>query len=158
MARAKSEPKKRSSKSRPSYSAKQTPHGKAQVYMQNENNKHRASRALEPHTYRPGVHAPQQQAQQAQQHAQRAARKQQQQQQAAPRARKPHRYRPGEKALREIRHYQRSTELLIPHVKFGNLAMELFHTAKKSYKIQVATLSALQVNMFSITNKYTQFK
>lgn len=156
MARAKSQPKKRSSTSRPSNSAKQTRDKAQHVYMHNK--EHRASKALQPRTYRPGVHAPQQQTQQAQQHAQRAAQKQKQQE-SAPRAQaKPHRYRPGEKALREIRHYQRSTELLIPHLKFGKLAMELFQAVKKSYKIQVATLSALQVNIFSITYTYTQFK
>lgn len=33
--------------------------------------------------------------------------------------RKPHRYRPGTVALREIRKYQKSTELLIPRLPFG---------------------------------------
>uniref|UniRef100_A0A8C8ULJ1 Histone H2A/H2B/H3 domain-containing protein n=1 Tax=Peromyscus maniculatus bairdii TaxID=230844 RepID=A0A8C8ULJ1_PERMB len=35
---------------------------------------------------------------------------------------KPHRYRPGTVALREIRHYQKSTELLIRKLPFQHLA------------------------------------
>ena len=34
---------------------------------------------------------------------------------------KPHRYRPGTKALREIRKYQKSTDLLIHNVDIGTL-------------------------------------
>ena len=38
---------------------------------------------------------------------------------------KPHRYRPGMVALREIRHYQRSTENLIKHTPFQKLIREI---------------------------------
>lgn len=38
---------------------------------------------------------------------------------------KPHRYRPGTVALREIRRYQRSTEMLIPKVAFQRLVREI---------------------------------
>ena len=33
---------------------------------------------------------------------------------------KPHRYRPGTKALREIRKYQKSTDLLIRKIRIAN--------------------------------------
>jgi histone H3 len=39
--------------------------------------------------------------------------------------RKPHRYRPGTVALREIRHYQKSTELLIQKAPFSRLVHEI---------------------------------
>jgi hypothetical protein len=38
---------------------------------------------------------------------------------------KPHRYRPGTVALREIRRYQRSTDLLIPRLPFSRLVKEI---------------------------------
>lgn len=38
---------------------------------------------------------------------------------AAPRPRKPHRWRPGTKALQEIRHYQKTCDLLIPRLPFA---------------------------------------
>ena len=40
--------------------------------------------------------------------------------------RKPHRYRPGTVALREIRRYQKSTDLLIPKAPFQRLVTEIF--------------------------------
>ena len=40
---------------------------------------------------------------------------------ASPGTRKPHRFRPGTVALREIRKYQRSTELLIRKLPFARL-------------------------------------
>uniref|UniRef100_A0A8C6DDY1 Core Histone H2A/H2B/H3 domain-containing protein n=1 Tax=Moschus moschiferus TaxID=68415 RepID=A0A8C6DDY1_MOSMO len=39
---------------------------------------------------------------------------------------KPHRYRPGTVALREIRRYQKSTELLIRKLPFQRLASEAY--------------------------------
>ncbi|NBS71459.1 hypothetical protein EBT31_21495 [bacterium] len=42
-----------------------------------------------------------------------------------PPQRKPHRYRPGTVALREIRRYQRSTELLIRKLPFSRLTREI---------------------------------
>uniref|UniRef100_A0A8C6ID28 Core Histone H2A/H2B/H3 domain-containing protein n=1 Tax=Mus spicilegus TaxID=10103 RepID=A0A8C6ID28_MUSSI len=39
---------------------------------------------------------------------------------------KPHRYRPGTVALHEIRHYQKSTELLIRKLPFQRLASEAY--------------------------------
>ncbi|CEQ42710.1 SPOSA6832_04543 [Sporobolomyces salmonicolor] len=40
----------------------------------------------------------------------------------APAAKKPHRYRPGTVALREIRHYQKSTDLLLRRLPFARLS------------------------------------
>ncbi|KAM0875523.1 hypothetical protein ACQ4PT_036743 [Festuca glaucescens] len=44
---------------------------------------------------------------------------------AQQRVKKPHRFRPGTVALREIRKYQKSTELLIPFAPFVRLVKEL---------------------------------
>ena len=41
------------------------------------------------------------------------------------RQKKPHRYRPGTVALREIRKYQKSTELLIRKLPFSRLVKEI---------------------------------
>ncbi|CAH7686129.1 histone H3-like centromeric protein A [Phakopsora pachyrhizi] len=38
---------------------------------------------------------------------------------------KPHRYRPGTVALREIRHYQKSTDLLLRRLPFARLVREI---------------------------------
>lgn len=43
---------------------------------------------------------------------------------------KPHRFRPGTVALREIRTYQKSTELLIRKLPFQRLVRELAHDYK----------------------------
>lgn len=40
-------------------------------------------------------------------------------------AKKPHRFRPGTVALRDIRKYQKSTELLIPKMPFARLVREI---------------------------------
>jgi histone H3 len=47
---------------------------------------------------------------------------------ATGRVRKPHRYRPGTVALREIRRYQKSTELLIRKLPFQRLCREITQT------------------------------
>ena len=44
---------------------------------------------------------------------------------AAGGVKKPHRYRPGAKALREIRRYQKTTELLIRKLPFQRLVREI---------------------------------
>jgi histone H3 len=44
---------------------------------------------------------------------------------SAPRVKKPHRYRPGTVALREIRRYQKSTELLLRKLPFERLVREI---------------------------------
>ena len=43
---------------------------------------------------------------------------------------KPHRYRPGTVALREIRRYQKSTDLLIRKLPFQRLAREVLQDLK----------------------------
>ncbi|XP_047045984.1 histone H3-like [Lolium rigidum] len=48
---------------------------------------------------------------------------------AQPRVKKPHRFKPGTVALREIRRYQKSTELLIPFAPFVRLVRELTRDA-----------------------------
>ena len=44
---------------------------------------------------------------------------------------KPHRYRPGTVALREIRKYQKSTELLIRKLPFQRLVREIAQESKR---------------------------
>jgi len=58
---------------------------------------------------------------------------------------KPHRFRPGTVALREIRRYQKSTELLIRKLPFQRLVREIAGNIKSGIKFRVAALSALQV-------------
>lgn len=68
----------------------------------------------------------------------------QQQQQQQQRS---HRYRPGEKALREIRAYQRSTELIIKRAPFQRLVRDILFQFKRSYNMQAGALSALHVSL-----------
>lgn len=44
---------------------------------------------------------------------------------------KPHRFRPGTVAIREIRKYQKSTDLLIRKLPFQRLVRELAHEFKQ---------------------------
>ena len=46
---------------------------------------------------------------------------------------KPHRFRPGTVALREIRRYQKSTELLIRKLPFQRLVREIAQDFKVSH-------------------------
>lgn len=62
---------------------------------------------------------------------------------------KPHRYRPGTVALREIRRYQKSTELLIRKLPFQRLVREIAQDFKTDLRFQSAAIGALQVNSFS---------
>lgn len=48
-------------------------------------------------------------------------------------AKKPHRYRPGTVALREIRKYQKSTELLIRKLPFHRLVREMSQVRPSNY-------------------------
>jgi histone H3 len=57
---------------------------------------------------------------------------------------KPHRYRPGTVALREIRRYQKSTELLIRKLPFQRLAREIAQDYKADLKWVATALAALQ--------------
>jgi len=57
-----------------------------------------------------------------------------------------HRYRPGTVALREIRRYQKSTNLLIPKTSFQRYVREIAQKepATKNYRWQSLALLALQ--------------
>lgn len=57
---------------------------------------------------------------------------------------KPRRYRPGTVALREIRRYQKSTDLLIRKLPFQRLVKEISQQYKTGMRFQVSALAALQ--------------
>jgi histone H3 len=72
---------------------------------------------------------------------------------------KPHRYRPGTVALREIRRYQKSTELLIRKLPFQRLVREIAQDFKTDLRFQGSAVMALQeaseaylVGLFEDTN------
>jgi histone H3 len=72
---------------------------------------------------------------------------------------KPHRYRPGTVALREIRRYQKSTELLIRKLPFQRLVREIAQDFKTDLRFQSSAVMALQeaseaylVSLFEDTN------
>ncbi|XP_060864356.1 uncharacterized protein LOC132940663 [Metopolophium dirhodum] len=76
---------------------------------------------------------------------------------------KPHRYRPGTVALREIRRYQKSTELLIRKLPFQRLVREIAQDFKTDLRFQSSAVMALQeaseaylVGLFEDTNLHTQ--
>ena len=62
------------------------------------------------------------------------------------RVRKPRRFRPGTVALRQIRQYQKSTELLIRKLPFQRFVREVVWTMfdHQEYRFQSAALLALQ--------------
>ncbi|KAH3759117.1 histone H3 [Pelomyxa schiedti] len=57
---------------------------------------------------------------------------------------KPHRFRPGTVALREIRKYQKSTELLIRRLPFQRLVREIAQDFKTDLRFQASAILALQ--------------
>jgi histone H3 len=72
---------------------------------------------------------------------------------------KTHRYRPGTVALREIRRYQKSTELLLRKLPFQRLVREIAQIQKSDMRFQSTALLALQeaseaflVGLFEDTN------
>jgi len=72
---------------------------------------------------------------------------------------KRHRYRPGTVALREIRQYQKSTNLLIAKLPFQRLVREIAQGFKKDVRFQSTAVMALQeaaemylVGLFEDTN------
>ena len=78
---------------------------------------------------------------------------------AAGGVKKPHRYRPGTVALREIRRYQKSTELLIRKLPFQRLVREVAQDFKVDLQFQGSSIQAAQeaseaylVNLFEDTN------
>ena len=71
---------------------------------------------------------------------------------------KPHRYRPGTVALREIRRYQKTTELLIRKAPFQRLVREIASDFKMERCSSIAVLAlqeaseAFLVGLFEDTN------
>jgi len=72
---------------------------------------------------------------------------------------KPHRFRPGTVALREIRKYQKSTELLIRKLPFQRLVREIAQDFKTDLRFQSSAVAALQeaaeaylIGLFEDTN------
>jgi histone H3 len=72
---------------------------------------------------------------------------------------KKHRYRPGTVALREIRRYQKSTELLVRKLPFQRLVREIAQEFKNDLRFQGGAIMALQeasesflVTLFENTN------
>jgi len=72
---------------------------------------------------------------------------------------KPFRYRPGTVALREIRKYQKSTELLLRKRPFQRLVREVAEKFKSEIRFQSSAIGALQeaseaylVGLFEDTN------
>jgi histone H3 len=72
---------------------------------------------------------------------------------------KTHRYRPGTVALREIRKYQKSTELLIRKLPFQRLVRQIACELKSDLRFQSTAILALQeaaeaylVGLFEDTN------
>lgn len=59
---------------------------------------------------------------------------------------KPHRFRPGTVSLREIRKYQKSSNLLLPKLSFQRLVREITHGMRNDIRFQSQALLALQVN------------
>jgi len=57
---------------------------------------------------------------------------------------KPHRFRPGTVALREIRKYQKSTELILPKIRFQRVVREIALDYKSTIRFASAALLALQ--------------
>ncbi|KAJ7794457.1 histone 3 [Mycena olivaceomarginata] len=72
---------------------------------------------------------------------------------------KPHRFRPGTVALREIRRYQKSTNLLIRKLPFQRLVQEIAQDFKQELRFQSSAVMALQeaaetylISLFEDTN------
>ena len=70
-----------------------------------------------------------------------------------------HHYRPGTLALREIRHYQKRTNLLIKKAPFTRLVREIAQDFKQDLRFQNSAIGALQeaveayiVRLFEDTN------
>ena len=70
-----------------------------------------------------------------------------------------HHYRPGTLTLREIRHYQKRTNLLIKKVPFARLVREIAQDFKQDLRFQSSAIGALQeaaeayiIRLFEDTN------
>ncbi|KAL9279266.1 putative transcription factor Hap3/NF-YB family [Arabidopsis thaliana] len=80
-------------------------------------------------------------------------------QHSTPPLKKPYRYKPGTVALREIRKYQKTTDLVIRKLPFQRLVKEIAQSLKADLRFQTGAVSALQeaaeafmVGMFEDTN------
>lgn len=76
-----------------------------------------------------------------------------------PNSKRPHRFKPGTVALREIRRFQKSTELLIRKLPFQRLIREFAQEYKTDLRFQGSAIAALQeaaeaylVSLFEDTN------
>ena len=72
---------------------------------------------------------------------------------------KPHRYRPGTVAIREIRKYQKTTDLLIKKLPFQRVVREIAQDFNSNLRFQASAVVALQeatesyiVGLFEDTN------
>ena len=72
---------------------------------------------------------------------------------------RPHRFRPGTVALKEIRRYQRSTELLLRKLPFQRLVREIAQEFRQELRFQSTAILALQeaaeaylIGLFEDTN------
>ncbi len=72
---------------------------------------------------------------------------------------KPHRYRPGTVAIREIRKYQKTTDLLIKKLPFQRVVREIAQDFNSNLRFQSSAVMALQeatesyiVGLFEDTN------
>ncbi|CAE6098305.1 unnamed protein product [Arabidopsis arenosa] len=81
------------------------------------------------------------------------------QQHSTPTLKKPYRYKPGTVALREIRKYQKTTDLVIRKLPFQRLVKEIAQSLKADLRFQAGAVSALQeaaeafmVGMFEDSN------
>merc|ERR1740123_1018279 len=78
---------------------------------------------------------------------------------ATPAVKRPHRFKPGTVSLREIRRFQKSTELLIRKLPFQRLVREIANDFKTDLRFQSSAVLALQeaaeaymVGLFEDTN------
>merc|ERR1719326_186251 len=78
---------------------------------------------------------------------------------SAPGMKRPHRFKPGTKAIREIKKYQKSTELLLRKLPFQRLVREIASESNADLYFQSQALLALQeaaetymVGVFEDTN------
>merc|ERR1719389_49965 len=78
---------------------------------------------------------------------------------ATPGVKRPHRFKPGTVSLREIRRFQKSTELLIRKLPFQRLVREIANDFKTDLRFQSSAVLALQeaaeaymVGLFEDTN------
>ncbi|KAF6173007.1 hypothetical protein GIB67_006383, partial [Kingdonia uniflora] len=74
-------------------------------------------------------------------------------------SRKPHRYRPGTVALREIRRYQKSCELLIPAAPFVRVVREItYYFSNEVTRWTAEALTAIQeVNILCVAYASKEF-